>query len=375
MIAVRGSATAVLDLLPGVGLADTTGALSSAARNAEILVLRHEVALLRRQIERPRMSWADRAVLSALARKLPTALRRHRLVAPGTLPAWHRRLVRWKWRQPPAGPGRPPLPDELVALIRRLATDNPTWGYVSVHGELRRLGHRVAAATIRRVLRRFGLPPALRRASRQSWRTFLHAQARTLLACDFLHVDTVFIKRLYVFFVMETTTRRVHVLGVTAHPTGEWVAQLARNLLVDLGDGAGGFRFLIRDRDSKFTAAFDAVFAGNGTTVIPTPPQSPRSNAFAERWIRTVRAECTDRLLIIGERHLRAVLAEYTEHYNTGRAHRSLELRAPDDEPNVIRLPAAAIRCRRVLGGLLNEYHGAPIQSPRSPRETPSSAA
>ncbi|WP_093470586.1 integrase core domain-containing protein [Streptomyces melanosporofaciens] len=190
-----------------------------------------------------------------------------------------------------------------------------------------------------------------------------------------MHVETVFLRRLYVFFVMEIATRRVHVLGVSARPTGAWVTQLARNLLMDLGDGAGCFRFLIRDRDSKFTAAFDAVFAGNGTAVIPTPPQSPRSNAFAERWIRTARIECTDRLLITGERHLRTVLTTYAEHYNVGRPHRSLDLRAPDDDPNIIPLPAGTIRRRQVLGGLLNEYHTTPLRLPHHRQRTPSSAA
>ncbi|MGA6159941.1 integrase core domain-containing protein [Stenotrophomonas sp. NPDC087984] len=171
---------------------------------------------------------------------------------------------------------------------------------------------------------------------------------------------------------MEIATRRVHVLGVSARPTGAWVTQLARNLLMDLGDGAGCFRFLIRDRDGKFTAAFDAVFAGNGTAVIPTPPQSPR---FAERWIRTARTECTDRLLITGERHLRTVLTTYAEHYNAGRPHRSLDLRAPDDDLNIIPLPAGTIRRRQVLGGLLNEYHTTPLRLPHHRQRTPSSAA
>ncbi len=186
------------------------------------------------QVERPWLSWADRAVLSALARHLPPVLRRHRLVTPGTLLTWHRRLGRWKWRQTPTGPGRPPPAEETVVLIQCLARENPTWGYVRIQGELRRLGHRVAAATIRRVLRRSGPPPTPQRASQQTWRSFLRSQAHTLLACDFMHVETVFLKRLYVVFVMEIKTRRVHVLGVTAYPTGARVTQLGRNLPMDL---------------------------------------------------------------------------------------------------------------------------------------------
>jgi putative transposase len=329
---------------------------SSASKDAELLVLRHEVAVLRRTNPRPRLDWADRAVLAALIRLMPARLRVHRLVTPGTVLRWHRRLVTRKWTYPYRA-GRPTVSAEIAALIEQLATENHGWGYQRIQGELLKLGYRVSASTIRRVLRALKIPPAPQRRTDTTWRKFLHTQAATILATDFFHVDcAVTLRRLYCLFVMEVGSRYVHILGITANPDGPWTTQQIRNLLMDLGDRAADFRFLVRDRAGQFTGTFDAVLADAGIEVVKIPPRSPRANAYAERFVLTARTEVTDRMLIFGERHLRTTLAEYEAHYNGRRPHRSRQLRPPRPDHPIADLSQGRIRRRPVVGGLVNEY-------------------
>jgi putative transposase len=305
-------------------------ARTDASKDVELLVLRHEVSVLRRQVTRPRPRPADRAVLAALSAALPRLRWPVFFVQPKTLLRWHRELVARKWTYPATtSPGRPSTAQVVRQLVRRFATENPEWGYRRIHGELLGLGHRVAPSTVWQILQRAGFDLAPRRAG-LTWREFLTAQATTIIACDFFTLDTVFLRRLYVLFFIELGSRTVHLAGVTAHPTGAWVAQQARNLLMDLGDRVDRLRFLIHDRDSKFVAGFDTVFTSEQIKIIRTPVRAPRANAIAERWIGTVRRECTDRILILGRRHLTAILKTYLNHYNT---HRAPPRPRPNDHP------------------------------------------
>jgi hypothetical protein len=331
----------------------------SASKDVELLVLRHEVAVLRRTAPKSRLDWADRALLAALIRLLPAAVRSHRLVSAGTVLRWHRRLVARKWTYPRRS-GRPPIDDGLAALIERMASENTMWGYQPIQGELLKLGHRVGASTIRRVLKRRRIPPAPSRHTDTTWRRFLRTQASSMLAVDFFHVDcAVTLRRIYVLFALEVGNRYVHILGLTRHPDGPWATQQARNLMMEMGERVGEFRFLVRDRAGQFNASFDAVLAGAGIQVVRIPPRCPRANCFAERFVLTARTELTDRMLIFGERHLRTVLASYVRHYNGRRPHRARELRPPRPDHPAANLYHERIKRRPVLGGLINEYERA----------------
>jgi putative transposase len=332
------------------------------SKDAELLVLQHENTVLRRQIGRVRYEPGDRLRLAALSR----LVQRSRwgevfAVTPATLLAWHRRLVARKWDYTSRrGPGRPSTAAAIRELVIRIATDNPTWGHRRVQGELARLGHPIAASTVWQILHDAGIDPAPRRAG-PTWKQFLTTQALSIIAADFVHVDTVLLRRLYALIVIEHGTRRAHLAGVTAHPDGAWTTQAARNLLMALGQRAATVKFLIRDRAGQFTSSFDAVFTAAGIRIMARPPQAPRANAICERLIGTLRRELLDRLLIVNERHLRQVLAEYLQHYNAARPHRALgqftPAQADTQPPEPVNLADYRIRKRRVLGGLTHEYY------------------
>jgi transposase InsO family protein len=328
--------------------------MDAAAKEAEILLLRHQLAVLRRQVGRPRFSWTDRALVAALARLVPRERWAAFLITPETILRWHRALIRRRWTYPHRRPGCPPLSEETVELIFRLARENPRWGYLRIVGELKKIGVSVSKTSVAAVLRRHGLPPAPRRAG-PTWSEFLSAQAKGIVATDFFHVDTVFLRRYYVLFVIELERRVVHVLGATSNPNGPWVTQVARNFAADLEEAGRRFRFLIRDRDTKFTARFDEVFASIGVEAIRTPVRSPRANAYAERFVRTVRTECLDHVLVVSRRHLESVLDEYVRHYNQARPHRGLQLAQPVPHPVAV-IEGGTVARRDILDGLIHEY-------------------
>jgi putative transposase len=336
-------------------------ARGDGVKELEILVLHHQLRVLRRQLSRPRLEPTDRALLAAISRVLPRARWSCFFVTPETLLRRHRRLVARARTYPRRQTGRPPLDHGVQQLIVRLAKENPRWGYQRIKGELQHVGVEVSATAIRTTLRRHGLDPAPRRAS-SSWSVFLRQQAAGIVACDFFTVDTVWLRRLYVLFFIEHDTRRVHLAGVTANPNGGWVTQQARNLLLALDEQGRQLSCLVRARDAKFSRGFDDVFRSEGAQVLMMPVHAPKANAYAERWVRTVRADCLDWLLIVGRRHLEQTLRIYVEHYNRHRPHRALKLHAPDQPAGVTvagKDRRGGVRRRDLLGGLLHEYRRA----------------
>ena len=341
---------------------------SEHEKDLEILLLRQQLRILQRKHPHPpRLSRWEKLGLAVLAARLLTLSSNARsrlaqavlLFKQDTLLKWHRELVRRKWTcSRRRTTGRPPIAPELETLLLRLAHENPRWGYSKLHGELLKLGCVIGRSTVRDVLKRRRVPPAPQRSRRGSnWRTFLGHYQDQLLACDFFTVETVWLKTIYVLFFLELGTRRVHLAGCTTHPTSAWVTQQARQMSWTLEEAALPIRFLIHDRDAKFPASFDHVFATDDVTIIRTPFRSPKANAFAERWIRSVREECLDHVLILNERHLHRVLKEYVTYFNHARPHQGIEQQIPAGDKCCS--GDGPVRCRDILGGIMHDYYRA----------------
>jgi putative transposase len=330
-------------------------------KTAEILFLRHQLAVLqRRQPRRPDLDWADRALLAALLAVIPKVRRRglRLLVTPDTILRWHRDIVRRRWaaRSIRGKTGRPATRRSIRALALRLARENPDWGYRRIHGELAGLGVKIAASTVWEILKKAGIDPAPRRTG-PGWSQFLRSQAEAILACDFFTADLLDGTQAYILAVIEYASRRIRILGLTLHPTGEWTTQQARNLIMDLGEQTHQVKFMIRDRGSNFTTAFDTVLADAGIRTVLCNIQTPRMNAIAERWIGGCRRELLDRTLIWNQAHLRRILRQYETHHNQHRPHRSLNSAAPlKPLPDPIDLEQHRVRRRVRVGSIINEY-------------------
>jgi transposase InsO family protein len=329
---------------------------SGRSKDLEIVVLRHQLAVLRRQTNRPQLNDDDRTLLGAIAAALPRSHRGGWLVTPDTLLRWHRQRIARHWTQPTRRPGRPSTAVEIRYLVLRLAAENPTWGYRRVHGEVAGLGYRIASSTVWQILKTEDINPAPHRSD-VTWTEFLHSQAA--VACDFFTVDTARLRRFYVLFFIDIPTRQVFYAGITANPTGAWTTQAARNLYLRHSDQLTGTRALVRDRGSQFVGAFDEVFRTEGLKILKTPVRTPVANAFAERWIGSVRRELLNRTIIWNQRQLERVIIDYIDHYNTHRPHRSLNqspplARSPDANPP----PPRVIKSTR-CDGLIHEYRNA----------------
>src|SRR5258706_1361006 len=346
----------VLDTLAAAGVA-------THEKDLEIALLRQQLRVLERKLDtKPHLSRPEKLMLVALSGRLERVTQRYRdwlrqyllLVKPDTLLKWHRELVRRKWTfQSPDVGGRPRIDAELEMLIIRLVRENPSIGLTKIEDELLKLGYVVDRTTIRNVMRRHHLPPAPQRG-RSSWRTFLNHYRTQMLACDFFTVETVTLQTVYVLFFIEMGSRRVHLAGCTTTPNSGWVTQQARQFLWCLGDESSSMRFLMHDHDTKFTAAFDNVFVSEGFEIVLTPFRAPKANAVAERWVRSVRQECLDHLLILNQRHLWKVVTEYTHYYTTARPHQGIPHQAPSPFQPTRKGP---IRRRDILGGIIHDYY------------------
>ena len=333
------------------------------AKDLQILLLRHQLTIVERKLDKPlRISRVEKFTLALLTIHLKRTTGQTiqqlsdsiRIFRPETVLKWHRELVRRKWTsRHQAQAGRPRTEAELERLVLQLAREND-WGNGKIAGELLKLGYTLCDETIATLLKRHGIPPLPQRRPSLSWRHLMAHYRQQLLACDFFTIDTLFLQTLYVFFFIEIGTRRVHFAGCTAHPTGAWVAQQARQLVWEVGTREPPLRFLIHDRDTKFTASFDAVFTSEHIKIIRTPYRAPNANTYAERWVRTVREECLDKLLILNEAHLRHVMRDYIDYYNRARPHQGIAQQSPIPKPSPNQ--AGIIRCRNVLG-IINDYY------------------
>ncbi|NDJ78883.1 MAG: transposase [Chloroflexi bacterium] len=341
------------------------GRLSDQEKALEILVLRKQLAMMEQQLDKPvRLSRAERLTLAVIGAKLKAVSGRSikqlrdvlRIVQPETVLRWHRELVRRKWAQPSKNAGgRPRTQREIERLVVRFARQNVDWGYGKIQGELLKLDIDISAETIANILERYGIPPAPERGTSPSWRHLMTHYKEQLLACDFFTVETLFLQTIYVFFFIEVGTRCVHFAGCTPNPSGAWVTQQARQVVWNLEEHDPAIRFLIRDNDTKFTTAFDTVFRAEGIDIIRTPYCAPNANAFAERWVRTVRDECLNKLLIINQTHLRRVMREFVAYHNSARPHQGIDQQIPVSQTTPV--DSGPVRCRNVLGGIIHDYY------------------